>query len=209
MPTAPPPHPPSLGKGARVRRPRRQLYRQWRQLVKGAILPTAPHNALVKGGQSLRAVKRYHQQGHTTAKAFKHLILRYQQKEGKQMKQQTLLTTPPLPYGTPLRIATQNVQSMAELFKHQSVLDMICSRSIDVLFLTETHATKYHQFKSQQHLFVVNGNNRDKYAGVTAVLHPRILPFLKEINQHSTRILQITLSVSSGDIHSTSMTWSL
>ena len=156
---------------------------------------------LGKGGQSLRAVKRYHQQGHTTAKAFKHLILRYKQKEGKQMKQQPLLTTPPLPYGTPLRIATQNVQSMAELLKHQSVLDMIQARAIDVLFLTETHATKYHQSRSQHHLFVVNGNSRDKYAGVTAVLHPRILPFLKGINQHSTRILQITLSVASGDIH--------
>ena len=201
MPNAPPPHPPSLGKGTRVRRLRRQLYRQWRQLVKGNILPTAPDNALVKGGQSLRAVKRYHQQGHTTARAFKHLILRYKQKEGKQMQQQPLLTTPPLPYGTPIRIATQNVQSMAELLKHQSVLDVIQARAIDVLFLTETHATKYHQFRSQQHLFVVNGNHRDKYAGVTAVLHPRILPFLKEINQHSTRIIQVTLSVASGDIH--------
>ena len=48
---------------------------------------------------------------------------------------------------------------------------------------------------------MVNGNKRDKYAGVTAVIHPRIMPFLKEINQHSTRILQITLSVSSGDVH--------
>ena len=201
MPNAPPPHPPSLGKGTRVRRLRRQLYRQWRQLVKGNILPTAPDNALVKGGQSLRAVKRYHQQGHTTARAFKHLILRYKQKEGKQRQQQPLLTTPPLPYGTPIRIATQNVQSMAELLKHQSVLDVIQARAIDVLFLTETHATKYHQFRSQQHLFVVNGNHRDKYAGVTAVLHPRILPFLKEINQHSTRIIQVTLSVASGDIH--------
>ena len=182
-PTAPPPHPPSLGKGTRVRRLRRQLYRQWRQLVKGNILPTAPDNALVKGGQSLRAVKRYHQQGHTTARAFKHLVLRYKQKEGKQMQQQPLLTTPPLPYGTPLRIATQNVQSMAELLKHQSVLDLIQARASDVLFLTETHATKYHQFRSQHHLFVVNGNHRDKYAGVTAVLHPRILPFLKEIKR--------------------------
>ena len=90
---------------------------------------------------------------------------------------------------------------MAEQLKHQAVLHIIKERALDVLFLTETHATQYHQYKSQHHLFIVNGNNKDKYGGVTAIIPPRTLPFLKEVVQHGSRILQVTLSSSSGDMH--------
>ena len=196
-----PKQPLSSGRGARLRRLRRQLYRQWRQALKGNISPVAPDNALVKGKLSLKAVKRYRQTGTRAAKMFKQLVLRKEREEGKKLKQKAPLATPHIPYATPIRVGTQNVQSMAELLKHQAVLDLITSRSLDVLFLTETHSTSYYQFKSQQHLFVVNGNKKDRYAGVTAVIHPRILPFLKEINQHTSRILQITFDMASGDQH--------
>ena len=199
---------PSLGRGARLRRLRRQLYRQWRQTVKGTTPPIAPDNALVKGKLSLKAVKRYRQTGVRTARMFKHLILRKDREEGKQLQQKPCLTTPPIPYSTPIRVGTQNAQSMAELLKHQAVLMLMRLRSLDILFLTETHATSYHQFKSEHHLFVVNGNKKDKYAGVTAVVHPRILPFLKEINQHSNRILQLTFAFCYG-LRRPTLLWSV
>ena len=55
--------------------------------------------------------------------------------------------------------------------------------------------------RSQQHLLIVNGNIRGiKYARVTAVMRPGLFPYIKEVSQHFTRILQLTLSMSWGDM---------
>ena len=72
---------------------------------------------------------------------------------------------------------------------------------IDVRFLTETHARSYYSFHSEGHLIVVHGTTKDKWAGATAVIAPHIIPYVKTIIQHTSRILQITLSARSGDIH--------
>ena len=189
----------SLGRGT-VRRESRRQYRRWRQLLRGNIGPQAPDNALARGGMSLKAVKRQCRQGTRMAKLFKQLVQR-KTPSNKQTNLQPPLTTPPMLYGTKLRVAAQNVQSLAELLKHQSVLDILRSRCLDLLFLTETHSQSYYQFKSEGYFFISNGNKKDKYAGVSAVIAPSMLPFLKEINQHSARCIQVTFASSSGDIH--------
>ena len=190
----------SSGRGTRVRRERRRQYRRWRQLLRGTIGPQVPDNTLARGGQSLKAVKRLRRQGQRMATIFKHLILR-KTPGNKQIKLQPSLTTPPMLYGTSLRVATQNVQSLVELLKHQAVIDTMKQRNLDLLFLTETHSHSYYQFRSEGFFFISNGNKKDKYAGVTAVISPALMPFLKEINQHSARCLQITFAASSGDMH--------
>ena len=150
---------------------------------------------------SLKAVKRQCRQGTRMAKLFKQLVQR-KTPNNKQTKLQPPMTTPPMLYGTRLRVAAQNVQSLAELLKHQSVLDIIRSRCLDLLFLTEiAHSQSYYQFRSEGYFFISNGNKKDKYAGVSAVIAPSMMPFLKEINQHSARCIQVTFASSSGDIH--------
>ena len=93
------------------------------------------------------------------------------------------------------------MQGMAELLKHQAVIQLRQEEELDVSFLTETHAKSYYSFHSEGHMFVVNGNNKDKWSGVTAVLAPHILPYVKNVIQHSSRILQVTISARSGDVH--------
>ena len=88
-----------------------------------------------------------------------------------------------------------------EILKHQSVLQLLKDTQLDLLFLTETHAKSYYAFHSQHNLFVVNGNSKDKWSGVSAVITRHLQPYIKQVIQHTSRILQITLSSSSGDIH--------
>ena len=93
------------------------------------------------------------------------------------------------------------MQGMSELLKHQAVVQLRVERALDVLFLTETHTKSYYSFHSEGHLFVVSGNSEDKWSGFTAVLALDILPYVKNIVQHSPRILQTTNSARSGDVH--------
>ena len=200
--TPPPPslvHP--LGLGARSRRLRRQLFRRWRRSVGGPILPEASGSALVKGGVPLKAVKSRCQTGVRTSYLFKALILRPEQKGKQQKATPPAVAPPPMPYGQPFKIGTQNVQGMAEILKHQSVLTLLQNRKLDVLFLTETRNTTYHQFTSEGYRFICNGSNKDKFAGVTAIIPTQTLPHLKDVVQHSARIPQITLAASAGDVH--------
>ena len=108
--------------------------------------------------------------------------------------------TPPVGYGTILAAAVQNVRGMAELLKHQAVLQLRQENAIDVLFRTETHAKSYYSFHSEGHMCVVNGNTKDKLAGFTAVIAPHIIPHVKNIVQHTSRILQITIDARSKGI---------
>ena len=162
-----------LGRGSRSRCQRRRLYRQWRKSAGETIRSLGVGNPKVMEDHPLRAVQRC-KTVHNRAKAFRTLVLA--QPTYCSRKKQNLKpgATPPLSYGQQLRLGTQNVQSMTEVLKHQSVLDLIQAARLDILILTETHAGTYHSFHSEGHLFVVNGNNRDKWAGVTAVISPKI-----------------------------------
>ena len=189
-----------LGRGSRSRCQRRRLYRQWRKSAGETIRSLGVGNPRVREDHPLRAVQRC-KTVHNRAKAFRTLVLA--QPTYCSRKKQNLKpgATPPLSYGQQLRIGTQNVQSMTEVLKHQSVLDLIKAARLDILILTETHAGAYHSFNSEGHLFVVNGNNRDKWAGVTAVISPKIVPYIKTIIQHTSRIIELVVAARSGDMH--------
>ena len=177
------------------------MYRQWRQLSGGNILPGSLGNNPVREGYPLKADHRCTHKGRNVAKTFRHLVLQQTKLPVRQGKAHKPTTTPPIPYSTPLHIATQNAQGTTELLKHQAVLKLVQQQKLDVLFVTETHAKAYHSFHSESHLFVVNGNTKDKWSGVTAVIAPHIIPFVKNIIQHSSRVLQVTLSTKGGDTH--------
>ena len=192
-PQSPPPSS-LLGWGARARG--RRFYRQWRRLARENM-----GNASVRGGDPLTAVNQCRLKGIRNATAFRNLVLKKTTLCSRRQPIQRPQATPQLSYGIRLRIGTQNVQGMMEILKHQSVLQLLKDTQLDLLFLTETHAKSYYAFHSQQNLFIVNGNNKDKWSGVTAVITPHLQPFIKQVIQHTSRILQITLSSSSGDIH--------
>ena len=137
----------------------------------------------------------------TRAKFFRRLVLEQSHLRKRDPHHKLKLATPPIAYGETLSVGTQNVQGMAELFKNQEVLSLIQEKQLHVLFLTETHAKSYYTFQSEAHLFIVNGNAKDKWSGVTAVLTPKIIPHLKTVIQHSPRILEIVLACRSGDVH--------
>ena len=110
-------------------------------------------------------------------------------------------TTTPLPYHTKLHIATQNVQGFADTLKLKAAILLMQKQEIDVLFLTETKSTQYYTYTSEQYLVVLSGNNKDQYAGVGAIISPRIRPFLADVVQHNSRILHLMFKKKGGNIH--------
>ena len=199
------PHSPSLGsllgRGSGFRRKRRRYYRRWRQAAGEDILLTGLGAQAVKRGIPLNAVQRCKHKGANRARLFRNIVLRQPEFVCRRDPPRKPLATPPVDYGFTLKVGTQNVQSSRELLKHQAVLDLRRESSVDVLMLSETHATSYYSFHSEGHLFIVNGNQKDKWGGVTAVLAPRIIPHLKTVIQHTSRIIQVVLASRSGDVH--------
>ena len=197
-PTLPKPSPPS-GRGSRLLR--RRLYRQWRSSRGGVIC----QGRLGKGtGNREKPQRAAHGRvaGKNNAGRFRTLVLEQSELSGPQRKpRDKTMTTPQLEYGFKLKIATQNVQGMAEVLKHHQVLEIMKSFSLHILFLTETRSTSYYTYNSQGFLFVVNGSTTDKYAGITTVIHPSIRPYIKDFIQYSPRITRVTISLQSGNSH--------
>ena len=159
-----PPDKALLGGGSRARAQRRRLYRQWHRLSRATRIPLGPGKPGVVGGRSLKAAHGKSRKA-TTAKLFRQSVLAQTNipvRKGQVVKP---LTTPLLPYGSPISVGTQNVQGMTELLKHQAVQHLIQDRSLHVLFLTETHCKSYYSFFSNSALYVVNGNNKDPWGG--------------------------------------------
>ena len=187
------------GRGSRA--VRRRLYRQWRKARREKIWFPSLGKKVASKGTPQQAAKRK-AAGNTNAKLFRHLVLEHSTHKGPQRgKQRKPMTTPRVSYGAKIQLGTQNVQGIAELLKHQQCLDMMTSGALDILFLTETKTTSYYTYNSQGHLFIINGSTKDKYGGVIAIVSPALRPFIKDIFQHSTRILQIVVSCHSGDSH--------
>ena len=92
-------------------------------------------------------------------------------------------TTPPLNYDAKLRIGALNVQGMADTLKLKSILNLMQAHNLDVVMLSETRSTNYYSYTSEQHLVIISGNTRDKYAGVGTVIHPRLRPHLADVVQ--------------------------
>ena len=185
------------GRGSRAAR--RRLYRQWRKAPRETIwFPSLGKKVSSKGTPQKAAKQKA--AGNTNAKLFRHLVLLHSAHKGPQRgKQRKPITTPQVSYGAQIKLGTQNVQGIVELLKRQQCLDMMSSESLDILFLTETKTTSYYTYNSQGHLFIINGATSDKYGGVSAINSPTLRPFIKDLFQHSTRILVI--SCHSGDSH--------
>jgi len=110
-------------------------------------------------------------------------------------------TTPPMRYGSKLRIGAINVQGMADTLKLKNLILMMAEHNLDVLMLSETKSTNYYSYTSEQHLVVLSGNNKDKHAGVGAIIHPRIRPHIADIVQVNTRIIHLKLNKQGGHTH--------
>ena len=112
-------------------------------------------------------------------------------------------TLPPekLPYASSLKVGTLNVQGSASILKQQISINYMKERSIDLLFLTETRTHAFHAYTSETYKFVCNGSTTDPHAGVTAVLSPLIIPYIKDVVQVNERIIHISLYAQSGTIH--------
>ena len=185
------------GRGARVLR--RRLYRQWRSACREFIRPLRLGKVMANKGKPRRAASQ--PSGNPNARLFRHLVLTQGLHQGPQRQRiRKPLATPQLEYGFSLKMGTQNVQGMAEILKHQQILDMMIDKSIHIMILTETRNHSYYTYNSQGYLWILNGNNQDKYAGVTAVVSPHIRPFVQDVIQHTPRILQLTLSLQSGKV---------
>ena len=187
------------GRGSRVTR--RRLYRQWRASLRGNIRIQSLGKAVFSKGSPQKAAS-FHKAGKNNAKLFRHLVLEQASHRGPQRdKIQKPLATPPLEYGVEVKVGAQNVQGIAELLKHQQCLDIIARQALDILFLTETKTTTYYTYNSQSHLFIINGSPQDKYGGVAAIVSPAFRPFIKDVFQHSSRILHLVVACRSGDCH--------
>ena len=193
---------PPQGHGSRARCQRRRQYRQWRKLAGGYITAKLPGSSQPNRGKPLKAAlqnqrKSKHKFAMRNATYFRKHVLQQQTPHPTYSKHLTV----PLSYSQQIKIAAQNVQSLAVLLKHQAVLEVMSERSVDVLFLTETHNKSSYNFNSEAHLFIHNGSKKDPYGGVSAVISPRFRPHIKDVVQHDSRILEIILGSTSGDIH--------
>ena len=110
-------------------------------------------------------------------------------------------TAPPLDYKAKLRIGALNVQGMADTLKLKSILNLMQSHNLDVVMLSETRSTNYYSYTSEQRLVIMAGNTRDKYAGVGAVIHPRLRPHLADVVQINNRILHLAFNKQGGRVH--------
>ena len=135
------------------------------------------------------------------AQWFKQTMLWQHKHKRKKQKPTNHPTTTPLAYHTKLHIATQNVQGFADTLKLKSALNLMQKHDIDVLFLTETKSTQYYTYTSEQHLVILSGNNKDPHAGVGAIVAPHIRPYLADVVQHNSRIIQLMFKKRGGNIH--------
>ena len=103
---------------------------------------------------------------------------------------------------TRLRYAgSLNVQGFADTLKLKNAIQLMSEHRFDVLFLSETRATSYYSYISEDHMVVLSGNTRDKHAGVGAIIAPSVRPHLLDILQLSSRILHLTFKNGGGNLH--------
>ena len=179
---------------------RRQQYRLWKRLAGNQAGARVGNWRLVRP-QPLKAAHR-NTDRHKRSQWFKAHILSTLHAPGGRGPH-TPHTLPPekLPYASSLKVGTLNVQGSASILKQQICINYMKERSIDLLFLTETRTHAFHAYTSEAYKFVCNGSTTDPHAGVTAVLSPLIIPYIKDIVQVNERILHISLYAQSGTIH--------
>ena len=101
----------------------------------------------------------------------------------KKPTREHIQTTPPLAYSRKLRVAAQNVQGLGDTLLLKNLIQMMSEHNLDAVILTETKSTAYYSYTSEQHLVTQSGNHKDKYAGIGAIIHPQIRPYLADVIQ--------------------------
>ena len=180
--------------GARRRRICRRSYRAWRRECNTRRLQ-GEDSLLAAPPQSTKvSLKR--------SAIFRNTIEWQEHIERKQKPtRERLQTTPPLAYNYKLRLGSQNVQGMADTLKLKNLTLMMSEHRLGILILSETKSTSYYSYTSEQHLVILSGNNKDKHAGVGAIIHPTLRPFLADVVQVSNRIIHLTLNKKGGRVH--------
>ena len=176
------------------RRWRRSQYRLWRRITR----PQRDKGA----GSLLPAVSPPKKASHNRARWFRQSLL-WQQTYPRQRKHkvQHRQTTPPLPYARKFRVGSLNVQGFADTLKLKNALQLMQEHRLDVLMLTETRSNSYYSYISEQHLVILSGNNRDKFAGVGAIISPTARPHLLDVIQVNNRILHLAFGKKGGALH--------
>ena len=189
-----------LGRGSRARLLRRRLYRQWKRSSRESICLRSLGKTLIREDKPQNAAKQKQRTKLSTARIFRERILKQHHPHPRKTPVPKL-ATPQLSYGKLVKVATQNVQSLAEILKHQSLLDIMTTRKLDILFITETRITSYHSYISKGFWFIHNGNTRDRYGGVGAIVAPSFRPFVKDVVQHNSRHFEIVVAMKSAPAH--------
>ena len=180
--------------GGTKRRLARRAYRRWCKGSTNTPLEGAGSPSEVRTSPT-KATQR-------TSVWFRKTILWQDGIKRKAKKQQnTQLTTPPLSYGSKLRVGALNVQGFADTLKMKNVIQLMEEHNLDVITLSETRSTSYYSYTSEKHLVILSGNTRDKFAGVGAVIHPRVRPHLADIIQVSNRLLHLVFNKKGGKVH--------
>ena len=181
-------------RGATRRRLRRRLYRQWRRLCRQQQVFGAGSRSPFPLQPKKATPNR--------AKWFRQSIL-WQTKivRKKKRRANNSPTTPPMPYASKFRVGSLNVQGFADTLKLKNSLQIMQEHRLDVLILTETKSMSYYSYTSEEHLVVLSGNHKDKYAGVGAIISPRIRPHLMDIIQVNPRIIHLAFKKKGGNIH--------
>ena len=136
------------------------------------------------------------------AKWFRHSILwQEQMKRQRKRKITNFPTTPPLSYDSRIKIGAINVQGFADTLKLNNSIQMMQEHKVDVLILSETKSYQYYSYTSEQHLVILSGNSRDKYAGVGAIVSPRLRPRLLDVIQYSSRLIHLAFKKQGGNFH--------
>ena len=181
-------------RGAIRRRARRRLFRLWRRQCKKQEVPGAGSQALTPLLPKKATPRR--------AKWFRQFIT-WQSNfvRNKKRRITTYPTTPPMPYSSKFRIGSLNVQGFAETLKLKTSLQIMAEHRLDVLILTETKSTSYYSYQSEGYLVILSGNNKDRHAGVGAIVSPQARPHLMDVIQVSNRIIHLAFKKKGGNIH--------
>ena len=87
---------------------------------------------------------------------------------------------------------------MADTLKLKNLILLMAEHNLDLLMLSETKSTSYYSYTSEQHLVILSGHNKDKHAGVGAIVHPRLRPHISDIVQVNSRIIHLKLNKRGG-----------
>ena len=130
-------------------------------------------------------------------------FLEWQRKITRKKKptRERIQTTPPLAYDCKLRVGAQHVQGLADTLKLKNLILMMQEQNLGVMILTETKSTSYYSYTSEQHLVIQSGNHKDRYAGIGAIIHPKLRPYLSDVVQVSNRIIHLTFNKKGGRLH--------